>query len=154
MKVCNHSCAPGPGTFPEPSPKPLWWSGGPCMMRPSETLKLASRPSPRCTPAARGCLLCLGKPAALYLVPLTPEPPGWNALLQMTTGVHFLTAFASAPLGRLHEGSADHTAPWSPRTFHCAFALHPFSFSISCVTFYNTTCSCLRFLTASLPVLD
>ena len=117
-------------------------------------LKLASRLSPRCTPAAQGSLLCPGKPAALYLVPFTPEPPGRTALLQMTTGIHFLTAFASAPLGRLHEGSADHTAPWSPPTFHCSFALHSFSFSISCVTFYNTICSRLRFLTASLPMLD
>ena len=111
--------------------------------------------SPRCTPAARGSLLCLGKPAAFILNTFYPRaPPGWNALLQMTTGIHFLAAFASAPLGHLHEGYADHTAPWSPPVSHCSFAPHPFSFSTSCVAFCNPVCLCMRFLIASLPVLE
>lgn len=82
-----------------------------------------------------------------------PRAPWLKCSALMTTGIHFTTlhllhsAISMRAMLRVlpHDPHPCPTAPLPP---------HRFSFSMSCVAFYNPVCSCMRFLIVSLPVLE
>lgn len=126
------------------------------MTRLSESLKPTSGSSPR------GALLPPGAPCSAWasllhsnLMPFTPGPPWLKCSASddhRNTFPHCLCICSTRP------------SPWGLCWGYCPIipthvplllcAPHRFSFSMSCVAFYNPVCSCMRFLIASLPVLE